>query len=140
MFGLAIPFGMLVGFALGLTGGGGGIFAVPLLVYGLSVPPREAVGISLAAVGGTALMGAVGRWRRGELDLATGALFAAAGMFGAPLGTKLSTWLPDRILLLLFGVLMLTVAVSMWRKSRPQSSGPVSRLGPDSAVRLSTDA
>jgi uncharacterized membrane protein YfcA len=38
MFGLAILFGCLVGFALGLTGGGGGVFAVPLLVYGLGHP------------------------------------------------------------------------------------------------------
>ena len=44
---LSLIFGALVGFSLGLTGGGGAIFAVPLLVYGLGVPPREAVGISL---------------------------------------------------------------------------------------------
>lgn len=49
MLSLAILFGSIVGFALGLTGGGGGVFAVPLLVYGLSVAPREAVGISLAS-------------------------------------------------------------------------------------------
>ena len=55
MLGVAILFGSIVGFALGLTGGGGGVFAVPLLVYGLGVAPREAVGISLASVGGTAL-------------------------------------------------------------------------------------
>ena len=42
MFGLAVLFGCAVGFALGLTGGGGGVFAVPLLVYGLGVAPREA--------------------------------------------------------------------------------------------------
>lgn len=52
MLGLAVVFGCVVGFALGLTGGGGGVFAVPLLVYGLAVAPREAIGISLAAVGG----------------------------------------------------------------------------------------
>lgn len=136
MLGLTIPCGVLVGFALGLTGGGGGIFAVPLLVYGLSVPPREAVGISLAAVGGTALMGAVPRWRRGEVDLVTGALFAGFGMLGAPLGIWLSSLLPDRLLLLLFAVVMLTVAVSMWQKSRGQPLGasrksPVCRRTPD---------
>lgn len=43
MFGLAILFGCVFGFALGLIGGGGGIFAVPLLVDGLAVAPREAV-------------------------------------------------------------------------------------------------
>ncbi len=63
MLGLAILFGVAIGFALGLTGGGGGIFAVPLLVYGLHLAPREAVGVSLAAVGGTALSGVIPRWK-----------------------------------------------------------------------------
>jgi len=56
MFGLAVVFGCIIGFALGLTGGGGGVFAIPLLVYGLGFAPREAVGISLASVGDTALL------------------------------------------------------------------------------------
>ena len=46
-----------MGFSLGLTGGGGAIFAVPLLVYGLGVPAREAVGVSLLTVGSTSLVG-----------------------------------------------------------------------------------
>jgi len=79
-------FGVIVGFALGLTGGGGSIFAVPMLVYGLAVAPREAIGVSLAAVGATALVGALRRLRAGEVELGTGLLFAVAGMLGAPLG------------------------------------------------------
>ena len=54
---LGVVFGALVGLSLGLTGGGGAIFAVPLLVYGLGVPAQEAVGVSLAAVGATSLVG-----------------------------------------------------------------------------------
>lgn len=118
MFGLAIIFGCVVGFALGLTGGGGGVFAVPLLVYGLAVAPREAVGISLAAVGGTALAGAVPRLWRGEVELQTGILFAVAGMIGAPLGSYLSTLFSESILLLMFGGLMLVVAWRMLAKVR----------------------
>ena len=57
MIWLSLIFGSVVGLSLGLTGGGGAIFAVPLLVYGLSVGPREAVGISLAAVGATSAVG-----------------------------------------------------------------------------------
>lgn len=51
----SLLFGLLTGFALGLTGGGGSVFAVPLVVYGLGMPLHEAVVISLAAVGATAL-------------------------------------------------------------------------------------
>ena len=118
MFGLAVLFGCAVGFALGLTGGGGGVFAVPLLVYGLAVAPREAVGISLASVGGTALAGVVPRLWRGEVELRTGLLFAVAGMFGAPIGSYLSTLISETVLLVMFGCLMLVVAWRMWAKTR----------------------
>jgi uncharacterized membrane protein YfcA len=66
VYALALIFGAIVGFSLGLTGGGGSIIAVPLLVYGLEMPPRQAVGVSLAAVGATALVGAVHRKGKGE--------------------------------------------------------------------------
>jgi uncharacterized membrane protein YfcA len=118
MFGLAVLFGCAVGFALGLTGGGGGVFAVPLLVYGLGVAPREAVGISLASVGGTALAGVVPRFWRGELESQTGMLFAVSGMIGAPIGSYLSTLFPETVLLMMFGCLMLVVAWRMWAKTR----------------------
>lgn len=121
MFGLAILFGSVVGFALGLTGGGGGVFAVPLLVYGLAVAPREAVGISLAAVGGTALFGAVPRLLRGEVELRTGILFAVAGMIGAPVGSYLLTLIPEQVLLLMFATLMSVVAQRMWAKAKNPS-------------------
>ena len=84
---LSLVFGSIVGFALGLTGGGGSIFAVPLLVYGLGVPAKEAMGISLAAVGATALFGMIHRLRAGEVEVGHGVLFAVAGMVGAPVGT-----------------------------------------------------
>lgn len=118
MLGLAIWFGILVGFALGLTGGGGGVFAVPLLVYGLDVAPREAVGISLASVGGTALFGVAPRLIRGEVEVRTGLLFAISGMIGAPIGSYLSTLIPENVLLFLFAVLMLIVAQRMWAKTQ----------------------
>ncbi|WP_182865358.1 sulfite exporter TauE/SafE family protein [Rhodopirellula sp. JC639] len=118
MFGLAVLFGCVVGFALGMTGGGGGVFAVPLLVYGLAVPPREAVGISLAAVGGTALFGALPRLIRGEVELRTGLLFAIAGMLGAPAGAALSKRVPEQVLLVMFALLMFVVAFRMWTKAR----------------------
>jgi uncharacterized membrane protein YfcA len=122
MLGLAIIFGSIVGFALGLTGGGGGVFAVPLLVYGMSVAPREAVGVSLASVGGTALFGVTPRLMRGEVELRTGILFAIAGMIGAPVGNYFSGMIPESVLLLLFGLLMFVVAWRMWIKTRQSAS------------------
>ncbi len=122
---LSLAFGAVVGLSLGLTGGGGAIFAVPLLVYGLSVDPRQAVGISLAAVGTTSLVGFLGRWKSGQVEVATGLMFAVAGMIGAPLGSWLSAKIPESLLLTLFALLMLVVAVRMWRKAGPTSAPPI---------------
>lgn len=113
----ALASGGLVGVSLGLTGGGGAIFAVPLLVYGLAIAPREAVGISLASVGITSLVGFFGRWRVGQVEVRTGLVFAFAGMLGAPLGSWLSGLIPETVLLTLFALLMLMVAATMWTKA-----------------------
>ncbi len=115
---LILLFGALVGFSLGLTGGGGAIFAVPLLVYGLGVPAREAVGVSLLTVGSTSLVGFVQRAWRGMVEFPTGLLFAIAGMMGAPLGSWLADRIPEAILLRMFALLMLVIAVRMWLKAR----------------------
>ena len=47
MLWLSLLFGSIVGLSLGLTGGGGAVFAVPLLAYGMGMSAREAVAISL---------------------------------------------------------------------------------------------
>ena len=145
---LTVLFGAMVGFALGLTGGGGSLLAVPLLVYGLAVAPREAFGISLAAVGAMALAGIIPRLRAHQVEIGTGVLFAAAGMVGAPLGTWLARAVPESILLGLFALLMLVVAAQMWvkagRQDAPQRNcddpdeGPTCRRTETGELRLSS--
>lgn len=122
LYALSVLFGGLVGFALGMTGGGGSLLAVPLLVYGLSVAPREAFGISLAAVGATALVGVVPRIIARQAEVGTGLIFAAAGMVGAPAGTWLAGMIAEPVLLMLFAGLMLLIARSMWKSSTANSS------------------
>lgn len=113
----SVAAGVIVGLSLGLTGGGGAIFAVPLLVYWIGVEPRVAVTVSLVTVAATALVGAIERWHRGQVEVRTGLLFAAAGMLTAPLGGWLGDRLPPAALLVAFAVLMLVIAVRMWRKA-----------------------
>lgn len=141
---LSILFGSFVGFALGLTGGGGSLLAVPLLVYGLSMGPREAFSVSLAAVGTTALVGVIPRWRSGQVEIGTGILFAGAGMVGAPFGTWTAQWIAEPLLLLLFATLMLLVAWRMlWAtRTRPDDAcstnrGPCQRTA-EGRLKLST--
>lgn len=142
---LALLYGSLVGFSLGLTGGGGAIFAVPLLVYGLQVGPREAIGVSLATVGATAVVGFWQRWRAGLVETPVGLLFAVAGMLSAPLGAWLGERVPEPVLLTLFAGLMLVIAVRMWLKARdpaerlvvlqPEDHGPTCRRDPQGVLR-----
>jgi uncharacterized membrane protein YfcA len=112
---VTVASGVVIGFSLGLTGGGGSIFALPLLIYLLGAGVREAVGISLVAVGATSLFGALLRLRAGELEWKTGLIFALAGMGAAPLGTALGARLPTALTLTAFSLLMVGVGVKMWR-------------------------
>lgn len=117
--------GIVVGFALGLTGGGGSIFAVPLLIYALGVDVRTAVGVSLAAVGATSAFGVVSRLRSRDIDYRVGLVFAVSGMLTTPVGTWIGGRLPAAGVLLAFALLMLFVGVRMWRQSEPvQDSNP----------------
>ena len=140
--------GAVVGLSLGLTGGGGAIFAVPLLVYVLGIDAREAVGVSLATVGVTALVGCVQRARLGAVEFRTGSLFALAGILTAPLGAWLGTYVPEGLLLALFAGVMLVVALRMWRTAAipaerlpgpaGDESGPTCRRDPQGVLHLTS--
>jgi len=110
---LAIAGAIMIGLSLGLTGAGGSILTLPVLVYLAGVPPQEAVGISLFVVGVAALVGAVQRWRAGEFHGKAALMFGVSGMAGAVLGSRFTTLVPDHILMISFAVLMLVVAIRM---------------------------
>lgn len=54
---LALLGALLIGLSLGLLGSGGSILTVPVLVYLLGEPPKQAIAESLLIVGGIALLG-----------------------------------------------------------------------------------
>jgi len=145
----AVAAGLVVGLSLGLTGGGGAIFAVPLLVYWLGVEPPTAVAISLITVALTAAVGAVERWRYGQVEFPTGLLFATAGMITAPVGSWLGSRVPEQPLLVSFALLMLVIAVRMWRRAGDieerlppgavaAGSGPACRRDPVGRLRMTS--
>ncbi|HXG85877.1 MAG TPA: sulfite exporter TauE/SafE family protein [Pyrinomonadaceae bacterium] len=106
----------LIGLSLGLIGGGGSIITVPVLVYVLGVEAREAVGMSLAVVGATSLVGSFLHYRRGSVRLRAGLIFGAVGVVGALLGSPLTRLLSASALMMIFAGLMLVIAVLMMRR------------------------
>ena len=113
---LGLVLSALIGLSLGLIGGGGSIITVPVLVYVLGVEAHEAVGMSLAVVGATSLVGSFLHYRRGAVQLRTGLIFGAVGIVGALLGSPLTLLLSPAALMLTFAMLMLVVAALMLRR------------------------
>jgi len=116
---LALVLSGAIGVSLGWLGGGGSILAVPVLVYVAGVEAKEAVAMSLAMVGATSLVASLLHQRHGRLDAKTAALFGGAGMAGAFFGAKLTPLVSSAMLLLLFAVVMLSVATLMLVHNRP---------------------
>ncbi|MGS2718252.1 sulfite exporter TauE/SafE family protein [Eionea flava] len=109
--------GVLIGLVLGLTGSGGSLLAVPLLVVLLPLELPEAIGISLAVVAFSAMVGAFHHFKHGLVIWPPTLFFAVFGSAFTPLGYQLGQWLPSLIITLLFSGLTLIIAVTMWKKS-----------------------
>ena len=128
--------GAVVGLVLGLVGGGGSIFAVPLLVYAVGVTsPHVAIGTSAFAVSLSALGNVVSHARAGNVKWRCAAVFASAGVVGAVAGSTVAKALDGQKLLVLFGALMIVVGLAMLRK-RSAAGNPEVRLSMTTAREL----
>lgn len=112
----ALASGGLVGFSLGLVGGGGSILATPLLLYVVGVAsPHVAIGTSALAVSINAYANLLGHARKGHVRWLCAVVFAVVGTLGALLGSSLGLVVDGTRLLLLFGALMVVVGLLMLR-------------------------
>jgi uncharacterized membrane protein YfcA len=110
---LDLAYGAGIGGALGLTGTGGSILAVPALVYLVGEDVHMAIGTSLAIVGGIALEGAV--QQRADVQWKSGALLGICGIVGSVPGSLLSPYFASSTLLLIFSGIMIVASISMLR-------------------------
>ncbi len=117
---LAVLSGILVGFVLGLIGGGGSVFAAPLLVYFVGISePHIAIGTSAVAVAANAIVNLIGHARAGHVKWPCALIFAGTGVIGAAAGSTLGKHFDGQKLLLLFGLLMIAIAAQMFFKKPP---------------------
>lgn len=113
---LSIISGIIVGFSLGVVGGGGSILAVPLLIYAIGIEPHVALGTSALAVAVNALTNLIHHKKFGHVRIKEGFVFAIPGIFGALIGSQLGLLTPSKHLLLLFGLFMIAIAITMWKR------------------------
>jgi uncharacterized protein len=133
---LAILSGSVVGFSLGLIGGGGSILAVPLLLYAVGVSdPHLAIGTSALAVSVNAFANFALHARVGTVKWACASVFAGSGVVGALIGSTVGKAVAGDKLLVLFALLMVVIALAMLR--RPSHEGnPDVRLHLGNAAKL----
>jgi uncharacterized protein len=89
---LLLGMGFAIGFLSGMFGVGGGFILTPLLIF-LGVPSEVAVGTSASQVVAASVSGAVGHWRRNNIDLQMGWLLIGGGFVGAAVGVWVLGWL-----------------------------------------------
>ena len=87
---LELGLGLLIGLIMALTGAGGGILAVPLLVFGAQLSVAEAGPVGLVAVGIAAALGAALGLKTGIVRYRAALLMAGTGVLLSPLGILLA--------------------------------------------------
>jgi uncharacterized membrane protein YfcA len=128
--------GGIVGLTLGLIGGGGSILAVPLLLYAVGLPSTHvAIGTSAVAVAANAGVGVALHARARTVKWPCALVFAVAGVAGALAGAPAGKAVDGKLLLSLFGLIMLAVGATMFRRKGSEGD-PAVRLDLANARRL----
>jgi uncharacterized membrane protein YfcA len=131
-----IAAGAVIGFVLGLVGGGGSILAVPLLIYWVGVgDAHEAIGTAAVAVALNAALGLASHARAGNVKWNCALVFAGAGILGAALGAEAGKAVNGQHLLVAFGALMVVIGI-MSLRGKTAGSNPDVHLDRSSARNL----
>ena len=140
----AVPFGVAIGLAVGMLGGGGSVLAVPVLVYVLSEDVESATTISLVVVTAAAVAGGFGHALEGRVCWRHAAAFTVAAIPGIVAGTALGNAVGGAALIAAFAAVMLVAAAATWRNASADQPAddenkrghrcPALRLGRDLAA------
>lgn len=127
-----LPFGVLVGAYGALVGAGGGFLIVPVLLW-TSTTPQEAIGTSLLVVFFNAFSGSLSYARKRRIDYHTGLRFSVWILPGAIGGVFLATLFSRKMFSLIFGLLLLVLAVVMIIRPTLSSGGNLGSAGAERA-------
>ena len=131
---------LFIGLVLGLTGGGGSILTVPILVYLMSINPVTATAYSLFIVGTTSTFGAIQNYQKNLVDIKNGFIFAIPSFVAVYLTRKyIVPRIPEIIiespilitkntfLMLFFAVIMIFGALSVLKKKSQDTNNEEKR-------------
>lgn len=127
----------LAGFLGSLTGLGGGVVLVPLLVLGFGVDIRYAAGASLISVIATSSGAAAAYVREGFTNIRIGMLLEVATTLGALSGASMAAHIPTRAIALIFGAVLL---YSAFGSTRPRPAPDADEAPDRLATRLRLDS
>lgn len=127
---------VLIGFSIGLIGGGGSILAMPILVYLFKVNPENATSYSLFIVGFTSMIGSFFQYRLGNLKIKFAILFGIPSIvsllfmrkFLLPLLPKSLFYIShlevtkNLLIMVVFAILMLATSFSFIKKNSVEST------------------
>ena len=121
----AVGSGGLVGFMLGLLGGGGSMLATPLLLYAVGVAqPHVAIGTGALAVSVNAFANFASHAIKGHVWWRCALVFSGLGVIGALLGSSLGKAFDGERLIFLFGLLMVVVGALMLKPRKAVAATP----------------
>ena len=129
---IAPALGIFVGLLMGLTGAGGGILSVPLLVFALHLKVAEAAPIALTAIALAAGVGALLGYQNKILRYRAAIFMALFGLLISPLGLWLAQRIPNHPLLILFSCTLFYVSTRLYLEARNEILGiqPKAQLPP----------
>ncbi len=112
---ISASLGLLVGLVLALTGAGGTILAIPLLVFSLGLTVQQAAPIALLAILVASVIGTLQGLRINTVRYKAAMLIALLGVLCAPVGVLVAHWLPRPMLNGLFSGILIAVAMRSWK-------------------------
>jgi uncharacterized membrane protein YfcA len=116
--------GMGVGLILALTGAGGSIIAMPMLMFGMGWSVAEAGPVALLAVACSATVGALIGLKMRQVRYRAALLISACGIPFTPVGLMAARALPETVLTVLFALLLLGVSIRSMRQARAAPATP----------------
>lgn len=120
---VTLGLGLAVGAILALTGAGGAIIAVPLLVFGLGLPVAQASPVALLAVTLAASIGAIIGLRAGILRYKAAMVMSGFGLCLSPVGLWAAHQIPNKPLAGIFAIVLLYVSFNMFRQAQRELKG-----------------